>query len=174
MKLRAGSGPQTLKVGLYTAMCAAAALHGPAARADTITFDLQDGGRSGSFAIDSGALPGYSNPTWNVIMPIIHTTGAMRGDEMAQFFAGGGFTMISNYAHYETGVQLYSGSELAPDFLPGVYTGLTGGATANATLTITRRAPAPMVGSGLFAAIAALAGISLTRRRSRKVNGAIA
>ena len=104
-------------------------------------------------------------------MPITDTTGALMGDTMAQFFAGGGFTTIYDNFQYHGGPQLYSGSELAPYFLPGVYTGFTGGATANPTLTIAPRAPAPIVGSGIFSALAALAGLALTRLRNRKAFG---
>ncbi len=93
---------------------------------------------------------------------------------MVQFFAGGDFTTIYDNFQYHGGPQLYSGSELAPNFLPGVYTGFTGGATANPTLTIAPHAPAPIAGGGMFAALAALAGLALTRLRNRKAIGLLA
>lgn len=166
--LTTGYKAKVVKTGLVAA-CVSATLCATVAKANTVIFTLDDGANSGSFAIDTHANPGYSSPGHNVIMPIINTTGTFSGDVMVQFFVGGDFTSIYDDHHYYSGLQLYSGSEFAPIFEPGVYTGLTGGATGNATLTITNRAPAPLVGGSSLAALAAIAGFALSRLGMRRL-----
>jgi hypothetical protein len=66
-----------------------------------------------------------------------------------------------------SGPQMYSGAETDPTYLPGSYAVKVGffGEGERGVVTIAPGAPGPEIGLGLIPALAALAGLAMTRAR---------
>jgi len=168
---------------LSLAACAAAFAFAAPASATPLKFTFT-GASVGSFNLDSNPTPAnvYSAST---MVSISNATGRFAGFDVATFFAAsdaGGFfatdfLTLSTYADFY-GQQLYSGSLAHPVFAVGIYDLGTRSAFRDIVLTVTDAtgavfgpsraapgAPAPEVGAGWLAALAAAAALVLTRRR---------
>lgn len=176
------------RVAASAAALACATLGGTSAYATPLKFTLTDGAHSSSWIQDSDPTPLESFDSFYTIIGFENASGYIQGNGSSTYVtaafvnyvtgvdvAAFGLTDNNNSLTY-LGDQLYSGTESAPHFSIGTYNLWGSGSeypedalTASPTLTIGPAAPAPLVGSGLLAAVAALAGLGLTRLGKRKV-----
>lgn len=139
--------------------CAALAAASPACAAPLL-FSFT-GTFNGSFLLDSNpVVSSFGASTFSA--DYTNGTGDFPTNANAIFYDpdfNAGFTLTTAPADFK-GVILFSGPTGKPHILSGTYT-LDAGST---TLTIGPGAPGPEIAGGLFAALAALGALALTRR----------
>lgn len=151
-----------------------------------IKFTLHDGGYSGSWIVEDDQAPTktvYGSDAFD--LKFSNGTGHFSDAWNIQFFSNDypynflGMTHSFYYwkpndsGNYAYSTPLFSGNVSAPHFIYGTYSLKQASyccyayaGTENPTLTIGPAAPAPIVGGGALAALAAFAGLFLTRRIS--------
>jgi hypothetical protein len=189
--IHAGNKYAILARTLGVAVFACAAVWTCRAAAEPVLFSFTStDGATAQFALPRDATPDISSDGFLAVFSNVNGTygGAPITFEAVNFrsfsspaptsVSNGGFGLYltSSQFNVSTGPQLYSGSEIAPHFLDGVYSVTDYYTSAPGTLTLSSYAgpgfppgaPGPQIGLGLAPALIALAGLAMTRmRRSR-------
>jgi hypothetical protein len=149
------------------------------AHASTLVFTLTGSPENTfSFTADSSPTPttAFFNAVFTINAPGTFADGSHSA--VVAFFSSGqsfqlGYNTGTSIGQFDAPTQLYTGPESSPTFKTGVFQ-LTNNTDSSIVTTLTigeegaPGAPGPEVGLGLIPAAAALAGLAMTRTRTRR------